>query len=196
MSLGTFSQLKTAVESYLHRTDLTPMLPTFVSLAEAKLNRRLRLTAQESKVTGTAAASVALPDDFAELISLKVTIGGSTYPVSYRPTGKTKGEAGGVYYYTTTGLNMEFDPIPTDASYTLTYYAKLTALEDADGGVNWLLTNAPDVYLYASLMEAEPYIKNDSRITTWGTLLSECIGQLEIADRNSKFGNNLRVVGG
>lgn len=202
MSIGNFAQLKNTMAEYLHRTDLTSMLPDFITLAEAKLNRRLRLIAQESTDTGSVAASVALPDDFAELISLKVTVGANTYPVSYLPTGKTRGEDGGTYYYTTTGTNLEFEPVASGATYKLTYYAKFSALED---GVNWLITNAPDVYLYASLLEATPYLMDDARIGVWEHMLygdpgdpmkKGALQQLEDADRNAKFGNNLRMVRG
>lgn len=193
MSISTHAELLTALENYLHRSDLTSILPDFISLAEAKLNRRLRLRAQETTATGSVASSVGLPADFVELISIKVTTGGTTYPIDYKPTGKTRGESGGTYYYTTVGSNIEFESVASGATYKLTYYAKFAALS---AGVNWLITNAPDVYLYASLLEAEPYLKDDERITLWSNLLENSISGLETADRNSKFGNNLRMRAG
>jgi len=33
--------------------------------------------------------------------------------------------------------------------------------------VNWLTEYAPDVLLYASLLEATPFLKNDERVQMW-----------------------------
>jgi hypothetical protein len=40
-------------------------------------------------------------------------------------------------------------------------------LTPIDSGPNWLLTGHPDVYLYASLVETAPYLKDDSRVPVW-----------------------------
>jgi hypothetical protein len=37
---------------------------------------------------------------------------------------------------------------------------------------NWLLTLAPDLYLYGALLESAPYIKEDGRIQTWERLMA------------------------
>lgn len=190
MSLATYDDLQTSIATYLHRSDLTSQIPDFITLAEAKLNRRLRLRPMEQRTTGTVAATVAVPTRFAEVISLTVTNGGNTYPVSYLPTSKLQGESSDTFYYSIIGENFYFEPVGSGITYVLHYYQKFAALST---GVNWLLTNAPDVYLYASLMESAPYIKDDKRLATWGTLLEEAIKDLEREDRNARYGNNLRM---
>jgi hypothetical protein len=47
---------------------------------------------------------------------------------------------------------------------------------------NWLLTQAPDVYLYGSLMQAAPYLKEDERITVWASIYARGLEELQIAD--------------
>lgn len=184
MSITNYSELQAAAASWLHRGDLTASIPDFITLAEAKLNRRLRLRAQESAATGTVSASVALPTDFAEVISLKVATGQASYAIPFRPRADITGLSAAPVRYTITGDNIVFDPASSDYTYTLTYYAKFSALS---GGANWLITNAPDVYLYATLMESAPYIKNDSRIQTWASLLENGIADLKKQDFNSKL---------
>ena len=55
------------------------------------------------------------------------------------------------------------DPTP-DAAHpiTLAYVARIPALSDANP-TNWVLQQAPQMYLYASLLEAEPFLANDAR---------------------------------
>lgn len=192
MSITNYSELNTAVANWLHRGDLTSSIPDFITLAEAKLNRRLRLRAQESTATGTVSASVALPSDFAEVISIKVATGQTSYAIPYRPRADITGQSAAPLRYTITGDNIVFDPASSSYTYTLTYYAKFSALS---AGANWLITNAPDVYLYASLMESAPYTKNDPRIQTWASLLENAISDLKKQDFNSKLsGLEIRAV--
>jgi hypothetical protein len=188
--ITNYSELQTAIASYLDRSDLTSMIPTFISLAEAKLNRSLRLRAQESTAAGTASASVALPSDFLQVISITVTCGGSTYPVDYIRPGDVKGESRPVYHYTIVGSNIVFDPVAADTTYMLTYYAKFQTVASYD---NWLITNAPDVYLYASLLECEPYLKNDDRMMVWNSLLQRSIDDLVTQDNYARYGQGLRM---
>ena len=191
MSIANYAELQTAIGNYLHRGGLTSQIPDFITLAEAKLNRQLRLRSMEQIATGAVAATVAVPTRFAEVISMRIISGGDTYQIKYAPTSRLTGETGGTSSYSLVGDNFYFDEVDTASTYTLHYYQKFAALS---AGANWLITNAPDVYLYASLMEAAPYIKEDTRIPVWAQLLSSGIDDLKREDRDSRYGNNLRMV--
>ena len=43
MAIGTYAELQTAVANWLDRGDLTDRIKEFISLAEARMNRVLRL---------------------------------------------------------------------------------------------------------------------------------------------------------
>ena len=43
MAIGTYSELQTAVANWLDRDDLTDRIQEFIALAEARMNRILRL---------------------------------------------------------------------------------------------------------------------------------------------------------
>ena len=49
------------------------------------------------------------------------------------------------------------------------------------------LGNTPDALLYASLLEAEPYIMNDARIQTWGSMYNRAIETLNISDQQGQY---------
>jgi hypothetical protein len=194
MSISTYAELKDAVAAYKHRTDLTSQIPDyFIVKAESKLNRRLRLTAQMTTATGSVAATVALPSGFQELISLTVTVGGYTYSLSYKPPGYITGDAGNTAFYSIVGTNIKFERVESGATYLLTYYAKFSALS---AGSNWLIENAPDVYLDATMLEAATYVGDADGISTFGAMLESEVASLESADRRANYGTNLRMRAG
>jgi len=58
-------------------------------------------------------------------------------------------------------------PSPSSAlPFKIPYYSTLTLLDDTHQ-TNWLTVNAPDLLLYASLLEAIPFLKVDERIPVW-----------------------------
>jgi hypothetical protein len=190
MAIGNHAELVTAVGNYLHRSDLSSMIPDFISLAEAKLNRELRLRAMENIATGTTASSVALPTGFIELIAVTVTSGGNSWPLTYIPPSSISGNTSNPVYYSLVGDNIIFEGSGSGVAYSLTYYKQFDPLS---AGVNWLITNAPDLYLYATLLEAAPYINDDSRMSTWSQMLIASAEQVKKADKNDRFGSDLMV---
>jgi hypothetical protein len=85
-------------------------------------------------------------------------------------------------YYTVTGSEFQFAPIP-DSAYTLKmiYYASPTYLSVSVSS-NVFLANCPDLLLYAALGEAEPYLMNDARTQTWAALYDRGLNSLTISD--------------
>lgn len=189
MAITDYASLQTAIGNYLHRGDLAGVIPDFISLAESKLNRLLRIRAMENVQTGNAINPVSLPAGFVEMISLTVTSGGNQYPLTYINPSEVKSLTGLPLYYTLIGDNLVFEPSGS-GSYTLNYYKRFDPLSS---GTNWLITNAPDLYLYASLLEAAPYIKDQTMVNTWREGATAVIEMLNSADRKDRYGTNLVV---
>jgi hypothetical protein len=188
MALSTYSELKSSVADWLNRSDLTTAIPDFISLAEAQMERKLRTRQMIVRATATVETEYGtVPSDFLEVKSLKLqtnpvtplqfeTIDSldnlqSQYPSSAKPR-----------FFSIVGAQIRTVPVP-DSSYTaeLTYYGKLTKLSGSVA-TNWLLTAAPDAYLYGSLMQAAPYLKDDARIATWANMYASAMEELQIAD--------------
>jgi hypothetical protein len=189
MALTTYNELKSSVADWLNRTDLTAVVPDFISLAEAQIERTLRT--RQMIVRATAAIDTeysAVPADFLETKSIKL----NTNPVTalafdsidamdlmkstrYLSPGKPQ-------YFSIVGGQIRVLPVP-DNSYTaeLTYYAKLTKLSSTVAS-NWLLASSPDVYLYGSLMQASPYLKDDTRIPVWSSMYTSALEAIQVAD--------------
>lgn len=191
MSLSTYTELKAAIKSALHRSDLDSVIPDFVSLAEDRLNRRLRLRAMESRVQASVSSEyAALPTDFLAMRNFQLNTSprarleyatpeylDATYPDS-TATGQP-------VFYTLVGGEIQFAPVP-DTTYTaeLDYYAKLDIATDS---TNWVLTNAPRTYYYGALAEAFRYMKDDQRAGQYDNLFEMAIQDVERADKVDRF---------
>jgi hypothetical protein len=174
--VSTYATLVTAVGDYLARSDLTTFIPNFIQNFEERFYRQPRNWGawMETAFSGAIASSVvAVPSDF--LAWKVVSLGGqSGRKLQQIPLSKLHedyprgGSSGKPKYIARNASNFEFGPIP-DSAYTVTgtYYAKQTVIRTDSDGINWLVTNAPDLLIYGALLEAEPFLKNDSRVALW-----------------------------
>ena len=194
MALTVYSELKTSIANYLNRSDLTSVIPDFITLAESKLNRALRLRTMQKRVSTTTTANdpfVDVPNDYLESVQFFVDSNPNTILDYVNPTeielDNTRETTGKPKQYTIVGNEFQLNPIP-DISYTLklTYFAKIPSLSDSNV-TNYLLTNYPQLYLYGSLLEAQPYILNDERIPVWMGLYNEAIQLINRDDEQGRY---------
>ena len=192
MALDTFSGLKTTIADYLNRDDLTSIIPSFISIAEAKFNRKLRVRQMVKRATATLdTAFFAFPSDFLQAKEFQLNTNPITYLefVTEKQGDLMRQDAiiapGKPKYYTIVGTQLEVIATPDDG-YTgeLTYYGKIPALSDSNTS-NWLLAYAPDLYLYGALLEAAPYLKDDERLAVWSQMYINSLGDIEVADQRA-----------
>jgi hypothetical protein len=164
MAITTFAELRTAVASWLNRSDLTASIPDFVTLAESDIRRDVRVQAMESVASGTLTGeTLAHPTRYLE--ARRLTVGGYVYqyrmPQDYTDAVKLSSTA---YIYTSVGQTLYILNGTSGDDYTLTYLAGFAAFS-ADADTNWLLENAPDVYLFGALRYAAIYMQDDAAMT-------------------------------
>jgi hypothetical protein len=194
MSFTSYTNLKAEIADYLGRSDLTSKIPTFVTLAELRLSRDLRTRKMLASATSTMTSGdgkVLLPTDFLEMRNI-YTQGNPRMPVTYlSPSAFMRDaradESGLPVFYTVLGAEFEFAPKP-DTAYVLEilYFAKPAVMSDSVSS-NAFLANYPDALLYASLLEAEPYLINDARTATWADLYNRAIQNINNSDQNSEY---------
>jgi hypothetical protein len=200
MAITTFTELKSAVADWLNRTDLTAVIPSFIALAESQFNRDERLRNQKSIVRATATFNAeyeALPGDYLEMLNLTNQ---TTVPfqkvqfLSLNQWDDYKRDFVTLQvpkYYTIVGNQLQLLPVPgSDIVAEMVYYAKITALSDASPA-NWLLTNHPEVYLYGTLIQASPYLKDDDRIATWNAMLEKSLDNIHQADDRALYAGSV-----
>ena len=201
MSISTYAELKTAVSNWLDRSDLTDRIPEFITLAEARIGRRLRVRGVEERATTPLVGSqeyYALPSDFLEARNVQI----NTNPVNVL-TYRTPQQLDKEYPYSTTGTpacfsiigsEIQLKPVPgsTD-TMEISYFKKLAALSDSNT-TNWTMTNAPDLLLYGALIEAEAYLVNDPRIQIWKGAFDESMKEWNTQDKKGRHSGSMLEV--
>jgi hypothetical protein len=194
MSFTTYAELQTTIAGYLARSDLTTQIPDFIRLAETRLRRDLRIRQMLTSVTLTCTSgtsTVNIPTNFLQVSDFIVNTNPVT-PLSYESPAlfsrNSKTTVVGVpKTYTVLASTFQLAPIP-DSGYTLTLiYSAAPDFLSTSNTSNTFLTVCPDLLLYASLLEAEPYLMNDARINTWGTMFDRAINGLTTSDEQGQY---------
>lgn len=187
--MTTYATLKSDVASFLHKSNLTDVIPTFVRLAEARIRTDIRVPAMQSMTDVTVSAqSVSLPANFLDPIRLYLDVPYQR-ELAYRPpnvfyTSQENERAGNPTIYTIEGQSLKFAPTPTDSpTAKLLYWAAWDVLS-ADSDTNWLMTNHYPVYLYAALAEGSAFLEDDQQAGKWGNLYSTSV---QSVNRRSKW---------
>lgn len=189
MALDTYTNLKSEIADWLDRPDLTARIDTFIDLAEAAHKRQVRIRAMIKRATASLSGRfLALPTGYLRMDTFRL----NTDPVTvlkqlsdYELT-RVRQVTNGLPHYFAIHEEIEFDRTP-DSAYEaeMIYYAPLTALSDSNA-TNWILTNAPDLYLWGALLQAEPFLDNDERIGTWKSKYDDALAEVNLSDRRSR----------
>jgi hypothetical protein len=201
MTITTYATLKTAIADFLNRDDLTSVVPTFIRLAESRISREIRHWRMETRSTAQLDTQYsAIPADYLSPIRLQITDAPTSEvsPISTAQLLQLRGDredrVGRPVHYALTAGGIELFPTP-DETYnaSLVYYARVPALSDSTT-TNWLLTEAPDVYLYGALVHAAPYLKDDARIQIWEAFHAQAIDNLNTSSSDAKYGGSGLVM--
>jgi len=199
MAITTYAELQSNITDFLNRDDLVSVAPTFISLAEANMQRQVRHWRQEKRSTAELDTQYsAIPADFLEAIRFYIT-SGETRPLELISQfqlldrkynrANTSGEPA---YYAITAGEIEIFPAPA-GTYTaeLYYNARIEPLTDSNTS-NWMLEYFPDAYLYGSLIHSAPYLKDDARLQIWASLYQSAIDAINMSGEKAKFGGSGR----
>lgn len=200
MALTNYSELQTSIADWLLRTDLTAVIPDFITLAEARMKRDSRVrrlvtvdpftidAVTETAPTGLSSIeSLYIIGDNSKYLELETVSPGALADVqqAHQPSGVPRVVA--VQDDTT----FKFAPVPDQAyDAVLTYWEGVTALS-VSNTTNWILTEHPDIYLFGALMESAPYMKDDERIPVWGTRYEAALEELHRHKAEIQWGGKM-----
>lgn len=196
MALSTYTELQASIASFLNRDDLDAVTPDFIALCEAQLQRDLKHWRMEKRADVTVDARFAnLPADFVAPIRFQVgTTDAPLEPISVQDMHDRRAarndNAGTPCYYAVVGEQFEFLPTPSESVTASLYYRASIPVLSGGNPSNWVLANAPDVYLYGSLLHSAPYLQEDARVATWGAMYSQAVSQLNKQGEAGQFGGS------
>lgn len=183
----TFTTLKEDIRRYLERgftlaSDqlVYEQIPRLINLAERRIARELKVEGLINVLTGTLSPGLAVypkPDRWRSTVSFNFGTGDQNseynqlFPRSYeyvRSYWPNRDETDVPLFYAEYDYsNWIVAPTPDQAyPFEVLVYQLLPLLDDTNQ-TNWLTDYAPQVLLYASLLEATPFLKNDERIPVW-----------------------------
>jgi hypothetical protein len=208
MAITNYTNLQTTIADFLNRDDLTAVIPTFIQLAEAQINREIRHWKMETRASGQQSAGdeyMQIPADWLETIRFHCVDQGTSPIVMVSRDAmadlRAKNEDNSsktTYYYTHADSQFQLYPTPkATLNVELLYYAKTPALSSTVAS-NWLLQDAPDVYLYGSLLHSAPYLAEDARVAVWAQMYSAAVQNVNSASEQARYsgsGMTLKVRG-
>lgn len=187
----TFTSLQQDVQRYLERgftSESDPyvyeQIPRLINLAERRIARQLKLQGFLRYVQTTLAVGVSVyekPDRWRDTVSMTLNgqpifVRSYEYLRSYWPDPAATGTP---EFYTDYDYNhWRIVPTPAATGTLEVGYYELPALLDDTNTTNWLTEYAPNLLLYATLLEATPFLKNDERIQTWANFYQEAAQSL------------------
>lgn len=192
MAITNYTELKSAVADWLNRSDLSAAIANFIALSETQTERNLRVRQMLTRADATIDTKYsAVPSDFLQARTFKLTSTSPVQPLEFATDDQmddfdaSNTAPSRPLYFSMVGNQFRVNPVP-DSSYTaeLSYFAKIPRLSDA-APTNWLLTMAPDIYLYGALIQSAPYLKDDERINVWTTLYAAGLDALRVADQGA-----------
>jgi hypothetical protein len=176
----TYDSLLVDIRRYLERgftEESDPIvydqLPRLVTFAQRRCARDLKIQGFIRAVQmpfQTGLAVYLKPDRWRDTVSMTVD-GVPIFARSYdylRNYWPDEAETGTPQFYADYDYqHWLFAPTPDDTQTLEVLYYEQPALIGDDLQTNWLTEYAPDLLLYACLLEATPFLKKDERIQTW-----------------------------
>ena len=202
--ITNYSTLQSAISDWLARADLTGVIPTFIQLAESRLNRDVKSPRNLQVIAGTLASHyfdfpilfLEQEGKFKEIKKLSITYGGRDYVLApLTPNEATDIDvAGPPRGYYVLGATVYVIGGNGDENYSLVAEMSLPDISSAvNSYTNWVLQKAPELYLYASLLEASPYLKADSRIGIWAEGYRVALQSLNEQEERLVRGPGMRI---
>lgn len=199
MAITTYSELKSSIADYLNRDDLTSVIPTFISLAEAQMDREVRHYRMIERASGQIDSRYSqIPNGWIETVRFNIATGDGAETrlelTSLDDMSQLRENGDNIAdkptHYALVGETFELFPTP-DQEYEiqLIYYERIPKLSDSNTS-NWLLEIAPDAYLHGSLMQSAPYLKDDARMQVWASNYASALATVNLDNERARFGGS------
>lgn len=137
----------------------------------------------------------AVPDDFLKPRIMFLTASPTTI-IRFLTTDqmaqvKEAGQAGQLAYYSITGGEFEYFPVPTTPVNVTLEYEQFVPPLTTLAPTNWLRTKHPDAYFRGVMWQAGAWLKDNDIISLNKAAMDEALSQIESADRRDAMAFNI-----
>jgi hypothetical protein len=186
MAIATWVELKAAVAVWANRTDLTTQIVDAITLAEAIAFRQLKLRFSEDTATGTTAgATIAIPTGMGRIERLEIESGGVKFTLDYTSPSGIEALTASTDLpsrYTIEDGAIRLISAPNGSyTYTLHYIPDFANLSGSVAS-NWVLANAPDVYLFGALSQLAIYTNDPEGGARWTPMFTQAMAAVRAVD--------------
>lgn len=193
MTISTYTDLKTEVADFSHRSDLASKMDTFCILAEAVINKDLRTLDMETILSVTFNdAFYDLPDDYMELRAIQIDDSGYRVPIkSYTPQQLDRffsEDTGNARGFCVHGGQIELRPAPTATATVngeISYYKRVSTL--TTNATNDILTKFPMIYLSAMMVMVAKYLQDKDEEASWIDVYNSQIKQANKSAQGGRY---------
>lgn len=208
MAFDSYANLKTEIQNWLADDDVADYVDSFIATCESSLRRTVRIPSLMTKEQVT----ISDGDRTTDLASLTASVldlkhirilEASTNYSRYAPaldqlnlnqlSENSRNLESRPTMFTVYGTTVEYN-VEADQDYTAEFFfwKNFTGLSDANTS-NEILVDHPDLYLWGSLTAAAPFLGNDERIQTWGTLYANALAEVKRTAQENNLGGPLKV---
>ncbi len=196
-----YAELIDTVNQWTKRVIPDTVLPTLITMGEAMIAREVRaredlVIVSDLQVTEAGSYLITLPSDLNRIFEfyrpgsleeatrweLMTEVGADTFRswpnVAQYPGPPTE--------YVQRGLQVEINALADDTLFRLVYYQDLPRLSVTVTS-NWILAKHPDVYVYATLVQAIPWLKDDIRLENMDKLFSRAVNSIKTSDWGDRY---------
>jgi hypothetical protein len=180
--MTTYANLKTNIQAWAENddSDFTDQIDTIIDFAEKRILKEADLTIarKESSATAAVAQSATVTTSFpSDVVILRWV---QTAPKFYS--------------WLTAGTQLAVAPAPSVAiTLDIGYTYRITGLSDSNT-TNWISINAPDVLLYACMVEAQAFMKEEQREEQrWMTMYQQARDTLKIEEERRRRTDEYRT---
>ena len=191
MAINSYAALKTAIASYLHRDDLTAMIPTFIALAESDIASDIAdLPQLLTRATATTAAGNPLIDTLGMYALRDAWHDGEPiailHPNSVPASGTDTGRPQGICIEGDAQLRVYPTPdgaYEIDVLYVPIISPSMAGGEPDDAATNWILQQHLGCYLYGALLHSAPFIQDQGTVQLWQVAYETSINRLRATNK-------------
>lgn len=199
-----FLEVKNLVKSYLNREDLDTYIPLFINAAIKKLENSLSLLDMSATTFGTLTeeeTSITVPDNFKSVNYLSIKLDSFTsntlkpLDVYLYKTMCNFDNKSTPRFFTVLKDVIKVYPLPDkEYAYEMGYYFYSDELSQDQDKNFWTEKYWP-LLVYASLLEAEPFIINDQRLVAWKAFYDDAISKLLTAEIEKEYPGPMKIRG-